>query len=176
MVLLFVLVSLLLPGLITGCVGDRDVQALRADTSALERQSSERQQTVEARLQTLSDRVAQFGKSQEDTRRDLARTAATLDELRVQLQRLQGDIQETQHRVGRGTSGEAVSTTKLADVETRLSALEQQLASRRSTTPPTSPPPSAAESAPAMPAPPAVARRSRGLAPGPGQPSRRAPG
>src|SRR5712691_8577395 len=114
----FVLGSLLLPGLITGCVGDRDVQALRADTSALERQSSERQQTVEARLQTLSDRVAQFGKSQEDTRRDLARTAATLDELRVQLQRLQGDIQETQHRVRRGTTGgEGVSTAKLADFE-----------------------------------------------------------
>ena len=122
MVLLFVLVSLLLPGLITGCVGDRDVQALRADTSALERQSSERQQTVEARLQTLSDRVAQVGKSQEDTRRDLARTAATLDELRIQMQRLQGDIQETQHRARRGTNGETVSNTKLADFETRLAA------------------------------------------------------
>jgi tol-pal system protein YbgF len=157
MVLFFVLVSLLLPGLIAGCASDSDVRALRADTSVLERQRSELQQTVESRLQTLSDRVAQVGKSQEDTRRDLARTAATLDELRIQLQRLQGDIQETQHRVGRGTSGETVSTTKLADVETRLSALEQQLASRRSTTPPTSPPPSAAESAPSVPAPPAAA-------------------
>ena len=72
---LFVLVSLLLAGLIMGCASDRDVQALRADTSALERQSSERQQTVEARVQTLNDRLAQFEKSQADTRRDLARTA-----------------------------------------------------------------------------------------------------
>jgi len=156
MIPLWVLVSLLLLGLSTGCVSDREVQALRADTSALERQSSERQQTVEGRVQTLSDRVAQVGKSQEDTRRDLARTTATLDELRIQLQRLQGDIQETQHRVGRGTSGETASTAKLADVETRLSALEQQLASRRSTTPPTSLPPSA-ESTPSVPAPPAAA-------------------
>src|SRR5712691_13149540 len=156
----FVLVSLLLPVLMMGCASDRDLQAVRADAQALERQSSERQQTAEARLQNVSDRVAQFEKSQTEARRDLARTAATLDELRIQLQRLQGDIQETQHRVGRGTSGETVSATKLADVETRLSALEQQLASRRSTTPPTSPPPSAAESAPFVPAPPAAANPS----------------
>jgi len=154
---LFVLVSMLLPGLIVGCASDSDVRALRSDTLVLERQRSELQQTVEARLQTLNDRVTQVGKSQEDTRRDLARTAATLDELRIQLQRLQGDIQETQHRVGRGTSGETASTTKLTDVETRLSALEQQLASRRSTTPPTSPLPSGAEAAPSVPAPPATA-------------------
>src|SRR5262245_61645694 len=102
----FVLVGLLLPGLLTGCASDRELQALRADTSALERQSSERQQTAESRLQNLGDRVAQFEKSQADTRRDLARTVATLDELRIQMQRLQGDIQETQHRVRRGAGGE----------------------------------------------------------------------
>src|SRR5215475_7217590 len=131
----FVLVSLLLPGLMMGCASDKDLQSVRADAQALERQSSERQQTVEARLQALSERVAQFEKSQAETRRDLARTTATLDELRIQMQRLQGDLQETQHRLGRGTSGETVSSAKLADFETRLSALEQQLASRRSATP-----------------------------------------
>jgi len=164
---LFVLVSLLLPGLIMGCASDSDMRALRTDTLALERQSSERQQTVEARLQTLSDRAAQFEKSQADTRRDLARTAATLDELRIQMQRLQGDIQETQHRVRRGTSGEPVSTTKLADVEIRLSALEQQLASRRSTTPSS---PSGTEPAPSSPAPPAAANPPPPLPPQPGPP------
>ena len=133
----FVLVSLLLPGLMMGCASDKDLQAVRADTQALERQSSERQQTVEARLQNVSDRVAQFEKSQAETRRDLARTAATLDELRIQLQRLQGDIQETQHRVRRGTTGgEGISATKLADFETRLSELEKQFPARRSATPP----------------------------------------
>src|SRR5919205_281332 len=133
----FVLVSLLLPGLMTGCASDQALQAVRADTQALERQSSERQQTVEVRLQNVSDRVAQFEKSQAETRRDLARTAANLDELRIQLQRLQGDIQETQHRVRRGTTGgEGVSATKLADFETRLSELEKQLPARKSATPP----------------------------------------
>src|SRR5881398_383906 len=130
----FVLVSLLLPSLI-GCASDRDLQAVRADAQALERQSSERQQTVEARLQNVNDRVAQFEKSQAEARRDLARTAATLDELRIQLQRIQGDIQETQYRVRRGTTGgEGISATKLADFETRLSELEKQFPARKSAT------------------------------------------
>ena len=133
----FVLVSLLLPGLIMGCASDRDLQAMRADAQALERQSSERQQTAEARLQSVNDRVAQFEKSQAEARRDLARTAATLDELRIQLQRIQGDIQETQYRVRRGTTGgEGISATKLADFETRLSELEKQFPARKSATPP----------------------------------------
>ncbi len=133
----FVLVSLLLPGLMMGCASDRDLQAVRADAQALERQSSERQQTAEARLQNVSDRVAQFEKSQTEARRDLARTAATLDELRIQLQRIQGDIQETQYRVRRGTAGgEGISATKLADFETRLSELEKQFPARKSATPP----------------------------------------
>jgi tol-pal system protein YbgF len=132
----FVLVSLLLPGLMLGCASDRDLQAVRADAQALERQSSERQQTVEVRLQSISDRVAQFEKTQAETRRDMARTAANLDELRIQLQRLQGDIQETQHRVRRGTAGgEGTSATKLADLETRLNELEQQFSVRKGATP-----------------------------------------
>src|SRR5215467_11218341 len=94
----FVLVSLLLPSLLVGCASDSDVRALRTDTLVLERQRTELQTTVETRLQSLGERVAQFEKSQAETRRDLARTTATLDELRIQMQRLQGDLQETQHR------------------------------------------------------------------------------
>src|SRR5215470_9133583 len=117
---LCVLVSLLLLGLIAGCASDSDVRALRTDTLVLERQRSELQQTVEVRLQAVGERVAQFEKSQAETRRDLARTTATLDELRIQMQRLQGDIQETQHRARRGPAGgEGISATKLADFETR---------------------------------------------------------
>src|SRR5262249_50848649 len=60
----------------------------------------------------------------------------TLDELRVQLQRLQGDIQETQYRARRGTTGgEGISATKLADFETRLSELEKQFPARKSAAP-----------------------------------------
>ena len=56
----FVLVSLLLPSLIMSCASDTELQAVQADTSALQRQSSTRHQTVAARMQQLSDRVVQF--------------------------------------------------------------------------------------------------------------------
>ena len=89
----FALVSLLLSGLIAGCASGTDLHAIQADTSGLQRQNTERHQTVEARVQQLGERVAQFEQSQLAARRDLARINATLDELRVQLQRLRGDIQ-----------------------------------------------------------------------------------
>src|SRR5262245_12268089 len=113
---LLVLVSMLLPGLILGCVSNSDLHALQADTTALARQNSAREQTVEARVQQLHDRVAQFEQSQAETRRDAARVAATLDTLLSALQSLQGDIKEVQHTGQRSpTSDEAGSTTRLAD-------------------------------------------------------------
>jgi outer membrane murein-binding lipoprotein Lpp len=124
----FVLVSLLLPGLVMGCASGTELQALHADTSALQRQSSTRHQTVDAQVQQLSERVAQFEQAQIAARRDLARINATLDELRVQLQRLRGDAQEAQIQVQRGTpGGEEVSAARLANFETRLDDLEKQL-------------------------------------------------
>ena len=124
----FVLVSLLLPSLIMSCASDTELQAVQADTSALQRQSSTRHQTVEARMQQLSDRVAQFEQAQTAARRDLARINAAIDELRVQLQRLRGDAQEAQMQVQRGTpGGEEVAAAKLANLAARLDDLEKQL-------------------------------------------------
>src|SRR5262245_12089819 len=90
------LVSLLFSGLIIGCASDKDLQALQADATTLQRRSRTQNQTVDARVQQLSDRVSQFEQAQTTARRDLARINAALDELRVQLQRLRGDAQETQ--------------------------------------------------------------------------------
>jgi chromosome segregation ATPase len=126
----FVLVSLLLPSLIMGCASDTELQALQADTSTLQHQSSARHQTVATRVQQLSDRVAQFEQTQTAARRDLARINAALDELRVELQRLRGDAQEAQIQVRRGTGmprGEEVSAARLANFEARLDDLEKQL-------------------------------------------------
>jgi chromosome segregation ATPase len=124
----FVWVSLFLPSLITGCASDTDLQALHADTATLQRQSSTRHQTVEARVQQLRDRVAQFEQAQIAARQELARINAALDELRVQLQRLRGDAQEAQMQVQRGTpGGEEVTAAKLANFEARLDDLEKQL-------------------------------------------------
>ena len=125
----FILASLILSGLIIGCASDRELQAVQADTTTLQRQSSTQHQTVAARVQQLSERVAQFEQAQTAARRDLARINAALDELRVQLQRLRGDAQETQIQAQRrGTrGGEDVSAASLANFEARLNDLEKQL-------------------------------------------------
>src|SRR5436309_5658687 len=124
----FVLVSLLLPSLTMGCASDTEMQALHADTSALRRQSSTRSRTVDARVQQLSERVAQFEQAQTAAQRDLARINAALDELRVQLQRLRGDAQEAQMQVQRGTpGGEEAAAARLTNFEIRLDDLEKQL-------------------------------------------------
>jgi TolA-binding protein len=123
-----VLVSLLLSGLIMGCASDADLHALQADTSVLARQNSTYSQTVAARVQQLNDRVIKFEQSEAETRREVAQAAATVDALRVQLQRLQGDVQETQHLEQRGpTSEEEVSAAEVANFETRLGEMERKL-------------------------------------------------
>ena len=111
-----------------GCASDADLHALQEDTSALVRQNSTYNQTVAARVQQLSDRVTQFEQSQAETRHEVARAAATVDELRVQLQRLQGDVQETQHLEQRGPTGEGgASAAEVANFETRLGEMERKL-------------------------------------------------
>ena len=112
----------------TGCASDSDLHALQADTAALARQNSTYNQTVAARVQQLSDRVTQFEQSQAETRREVARAAATADELRVQLQCLQGDVQETKHLEQRGPTGEGeASAAEVAKFETRLGEMERRL-------------------------------------------------
>jgi peptidoglycan hydrolase CwlO-like protein len=123
-----ILVSLLFSGLMAGCASDSELHALQADTSTLARQNSAYNQTVTARVQQLSDRVSQFEQSQAETRQEVARAAATVEELRVQLQRLQGDVQETQHLAQRGPTGEeGASAAEVANFETRLGEMERQL-------------------------------------------------
>ncbi len=124
----FILGSLLLSSLMTGCASDSDLHALQADTSALARQNSAYNQTVATRVQQLSDQVTRFEQSEAETRREVARAAATVDELRVQLQRLQGDVQETQHLEQRGPTGEGkASAAEVANFETRLGEMEHKL-------------------------------------------------
>ena len=120
--------SLLVSGLMMGCAREADLQALQADTTVLERQNSAYNQTVAARVQQLSDRVTQFEQSQAETRREVARAEATVDELRTQLQRLQGDVQETQHLEQRGsTGGGEASAAEVTNFETRLGEMERKL-------------------------------------------------
>ena len=112
------LVSMFLSGLMLGCASNTDLHALQEDTSAVARLNSAHEQTVEAQVQQLRDRVTQFEQSQAETQHDAARLAAVLDTLRSQLQSLREDIEEVQHEAG--------STTKLTNIEARLRDLEQQ--------------------------------------------------
>ena len=121
-------VSLLLSGLMAGCASDSDLRAVQADTSVLARQNGAYNQTTAARVEQLNDRVIQFEQSLGETRREVARAAATVDELRVQLQRLQGDVQETQHLEQRGSTGDGeASAAEVSNFETRLGEMEHKL-------------------------------------------------
>lgn len=123
------MVSLLLPALMAGCAPQTEVHALRADTVAWERQSSAQRQTVEARVQQLSDHLTRVEQAQAATRRDIAQMTATLNELQGQLQSLQGAIQETERQAQRSTTeGKGGSATRLTNVENRLRAVSRRLA------------------------------------------------
>jgi chromosome segregation ATPase len=123
------MVRVLLPVLLAGCASQTEVQAVRADTVALERQGSAQHQTIGARVQQLSDRLTEIERAQAATRRDLARVAAMVDEVRGQMQRLQGAFEETQHELQSApTVGEGVTATRLARLDARLRALAKQLA------------------------------------------------
>lgn len=124
-----VCLSLLLASLHLGCATDTELQGAQVDAVTLARQQSERHQTVETRLQQLNDRVLKFGPSQEETRRSVSRLVTTVDDVRIQLQRLQADIQETLRRAQRSAGGAAdpQSAAKLSEFDARLGELEKQL-------------------------------------------------
>jgi tol-pal system protein YbgF len=112
---LLVCVSLLLAGVATSCVSQSDLQALRADLTALERERRQRDQDITERLGTLSTRLALPEQGQVDLRRELAQIVAANDELRVEVQKLRGNLQEVQHRtqLDMGPNARDVFATKL---------------------------------------------------------------
>ena len=79
---LLVLSSVLLLGGVVGCVGQDDLQALRADVMALERQRASRERDTEQRVQALNERLTRLEKSQGDVRREMAQAISAAQELR----------------------------------------------------------------------------------------------
>ena len=121
-------VRLLLPVLMLGCARDTELPAVQADMVAVEWQSRTRYQTVEARMQELSDRLTQVEHAQVEIRRTTAQGMATLDALWIRLQHLQGEVQKVQRRAQRSpTAGERVAAARLAHWERRLRTLAKQL-------------------------------------------------
>ncbi len=120
--------GLLLPVLMMGCARDRDLQAMQAAMVAFEWQNNTSHQTVEARVQQVSDRLTELEHTQAETRQAVAQMATTLDGLRLQLQRIQGAVQKTKHQVHRGARKSARdAAVRVANIERRLRALTTRL-------------------------------------------------
>lgn len=117
------LMILLSFSLFSGCASERDLQTLRASTTSIERQSAQRGQELETRVRTLMTQVAMLEKAQEATRRDLAQAVTTSEEVRVELQRVRGTLQETRYQQQFSTPGGETMETLSA----RLEALERRL-------------------------------------------------
>ena len=136
---LYVGIHLLCAVAMTGCVVTQgEIQALRADIAALERDRTQQRRELAAHLERLDSRM---GNPESEVRRELAQTMATNEETRVELQALRGQLEELQFRTqsGSGMSGEIgdILADKVAEIETRVFALEQRVDPQLS---PTSPP------------------------------------
>jgi tol-pal system protein YbgF len=125
---LLLLISLLCSGFVVGCVTQGELQALRADVAALERNRSQQKEEVASRLGALDTSLE---RPDADMRRELAQNLASTEELRVDVQGLRGHMQELQHSMQNGVGPSAemrdIFATKLAELETRLAALEQRV-------------------------------------------------
>ncbi len=113
----------------TGCVVTQgEIQALRADIAALERDRTQQRRELAGRLERLDSRMTQ---PESEIRRELAQTVAASEDMRVELQALRGQVEELQFRTqGRsGASGELgeILADKVAEIETRLRTLEQRV-------------------------------------------------
>ncbi len=122
-------IYLLCAATMTGCVVTQgEIQALRADISALERDRAQERREMAGRLERLDSRVSQ---PESDVRRELAQTISATDDMRVELNTLRGHVEELQYRArsGAGTSAEmgAILNDRLAEIEARLFALEQRV-------------------------------------------------
>ena len=138
---LYVGIHLLCAVAMTGCVVTQgEIQALRADIAALERDRTQQRRELAAHLERLDSRM---GNPESEVRRELAQTMATNEETRVELQALRGQLEELQFRTqsGSGMSGEIgdILADKVAEIETRVFALEQRVDPQLSPTSPAAP-------------------------------------
>ncbi len=126
---LFIGIHLIGAAAMTGCVVTQgEIQALRADIAALERDRAQQRRELSGRLERIDSRMSA---PESEVRRELAQTMAATEEMRVELQALRGQVEELQFRTqsGSGASGEIgeILADKVAEIETRLLALEQRI-------------------------------------------------
>jgi tol-pal system protein YbgF len=152
------LVSVLLVASGFGCASQGELDALRAEVTALERQLGPRGRDANGRLNSLGEQVARLEQSQTDVRRELAQTKSATEDLRVNLQRVRGELQEAQNRTQRQPELAAdrrnAFASKLAELETRLAELEGRQGPEKSS----ALPPPALTASPSQPAAPPPTR------------------
>ncbi len=104
--------SLLSLGIIQGCVGQVDLQVLRADMETLKYEYQQHNQAIDSQLDAFESRTSA-------PIQELDQTASTLADLRGEIGRLRLNLQSLQ-REGDGTQFAADMQTSLAYLETRL--------------------------------------------------------
>ncbi|ETW94381.1 MAG: hypothetical protein ETSY1_35165 [Candidatus Entotheonella factor] len=139
---LFFGIDLLCAAMMAGCVVTQgEIQALRADIAALERDRSQQRRELAGRLERLDSRLSE---PESEIRRELAQTISATEEMRVELQALRGQVEELQFRTqsGSGTAVELgdILAERVAEIETRLLALEQRVDPQLSATLPAASP------------------------------------
>lgn len=127
----FLLLTVMGCAFIAGCASQGNMQSLRAEITAMERQFVRQEKGTLEQLKALDLRLTNLEQSQSEARRDLAQSIAASEALRVETQRLQGTLQEAQHRLQRNTMPSAemrdLFATRIAELDTRLKTLESRL-------------------------------------------------
>ena len=129
---MLILFTVLCSGFVVSCASQENLQALRAEITAIERQHGrQEQQDITNQLKAFDARLAGLEQAQAKARRELAQSIAASENLRVEAQRLRGTVQETQYRMQRRAAPSAemrdVLATRLAELDTRLKELESRL-------------------------------------------------
>ena len=109
--------GLLSVGMIQGCVGEVDLQVLRADMETLKYEYRQHDQNIDRQLDTLESRISQ-------PIQELSQTAVTLTELRDETRRLQLSLEALQREID-GTAFAQDMETAFASIETRLTGIER---------------------------------------------------
>ena len=105
-----VFANLLLAGFLAGCTAEVDMANMRDNTLHSTQIRSEQ-------VTTIQDRMAQLEESETERQRGLLRMTAALDELRLELRKLRGELEEFQYRQEQAGN----------DLNYRLTALDQRL-------------------------------------------------
>ena len=110
------LCGLLCSGMMTGCVGEVDLQVLRADMETLQHRYHQHDAQLARQLEVLEMRMAKSGQ-------ELSPVTSTIVELRAEMQRLHTMLQEVRDTHNVEVTDEMQE--KLAQLETRLAQVKR---------------------------------------------------